>query len=287
MTSLKEFRNYLERLSSEKADPVAGFFGPSSLVWKVSRETMPNVGMVRAALMQVAHPKIAQGVADHSDFRNSPLKRAMGTYFVAGDLVFGDRERATKAALRLYAIHGRVNGQIGDTTYRARDQELLLWVYATLVDSTVYLYGQLMADLSPEEWEQCYQESKTLAQLFGIDPNYIPGTLVELRSWVDSMVTSDEITVTPAARAITRGLLTGRWYCYPVSPFVYVMAAGSLPPKLREGFGFRWDATTRISFSILLRALRGIRTFAPSWLITTAAARYAERRIGLQNLAGD
>ena len=50
----------------------------------------------------------------------------------------------------------------------ANDPELLLWVAATLLDSSVVAYELFIEPLSAEEKEQLYQQAKRFGQLFGI-----------------------------------------------------------------------------------------------------------------------
>ncbi|HZD17088.1 MAG TPA: oxygenase MpaB family protein, partial [Actinomycetota bacterium] len=45
-----------------------GLFGPGTLAWRLNAETVLLLGGGRALLMQIAHPRVAAGVADHSDF---------------------------------------------------------------------------------------------------------------------------------------------------------------------------------------------------------------------------
>ena len=60
------------------ADP--GLFGPDSEAWRLDREAMLLLGAgPRALLLQIAHPAVAAGVADHSDFRADPWRRLDGT----------------------------------------------------------------------------------------------------------------------------------------------------------------------------------------------------------------
>ena len=61
-------------------------------------------------LLQVAHPKIAQGVADHSRYREDPLGRGIRTFTAVYSIVFGTRDEAIAAAQRVRSCgwyHGR------------------------------------------------------------------------------------------------------------------------------------------------------------------------------------
>ena len=75
-------------LTSERDDPAvargradaAGLFGPDSEAWRLDREAMLLLGAgPRALLLQIAHPAVAAGVAEHSDFRADPWRRLDGT----------------------------------------------------------------------------------------------------------------------------------------------------------------------------------------------------------------
>jgi uncharacterized protein (DUF2236 family) len=54
-----------------EGDP--GLFGPGSVAWRINAESVLLLGGGRALLMQAAHPLVAAGVADHSDFTAGPL----------------------------------------------------------------------------------------------------------------------------------------------------------------------------------------------------------------------
>src|SRR5207244_13273917 len=82
-------------------------------------------------LMQLAHPMVAAGVDEHSDFRTRPIQRLRRTVRMTMAIVFGDRETALTAARAVNKAHGKVRGR----DYRALDPELLQWVHAALVDS--------------------------------------------------------------------------------------------------------------------------------------------------------
>jgi uncharacterized protein (DUF2236 family) len=94
--------------------------------------------------MQVAHPVIAAGVSQHSEFGTSgseAVARLRRTLRAMLALTFGDEAEAARAAATINAIHDRVHGEVVDgtprypagTRYSAHDPELLLWVHATFV----------------------------------------------------------------------------------------------------------------------------------------------------------
>jgi uncharacterized protein (DUF2236 family) len=48
-------------------------FTPETMIWQVDREMVLLLAGGRALLMQLAHPKVAAGVAEHSHFKGDPL----------------------------------------------------------------------------------------------------------------------------------------------------------------------------------------------------------------------
>src|SRR6185369_17342039 len=68
------------RISDTPRDDARGLYGPGSEAWALNREAMLLLGAgPRALLLQLAHPGVAAGVADHSDFRAEPWRRLDGT----------------------------------------------------------------------------------------------------------------------------------------------------------------------------------------------------------------
>lgn len=75
-----------------------GIYGPGSVSWRVNRDQLMLLGGGRALLLQLAHPKVAAGVFEHSDFRDDPMKRLRRTLDATLALIFGTTEEAGRAA---------------------------------------------------------------------------------------------------------------------------------------------------------------------------------------------
>ena len=60
-----------------RADP--GYFGPTSMMWKVNKEITVLFGGARALLMHAAHPLIAAGARQTSFYQRDPWKRLIRT----------------------------------------------------------------------------------------------------------------------------------------------------------------------------------------------------------------
>ncbi len=281
--STDEFRHYLESLADEHAHPDHGFFGPGSISWRVSGELAVYLGGVRAILMQVANPKVAQGVADHSDFRREPFARLWRTFEAVHAIVFGTRNEAIAAALRVHTVHRRVHGTLNGSTYssdeyHANDPALLLWVYATLVDSSIMAYTTFVGPQNHRLWRDYYAESKLFAALFGIPNELLPAGLDEFDTWMQGELSSRRTEVSDTALDIAAAILSGPILMRVFKPATYVLAAGTLPPSLREQFRIPWTPFVRRAYRLGARSVRGALPYTPRHLRTVPAARSAQRR---------
>jgi len=238
-----------ERLAGVKAqveEPREGIFGPNSAVWPVNRESLVFLGAGRAALLQLAHPFVAVAVDRHSRTRTDPLGRFQRTFAQVFGMVFGDLESAFRAARGVHAIHTRIRGEIAQaagrfeagTPYEANEPEALLWVHATLWDSSILCWEAIRGRLGDDTRERYYEETRRFAHLFGIPDDVLPGSFSEFRSYMDGMLAGDTLAVTPCAAEMVRFLFqppvpgTGhlmRWYAR--------FTAGLLPERLARDFG--------------------------------------------------
>ena len=273
MRTVAEHRAYLESLAAKVDNPAAGFFGPDSVAWRLNREMVLGLVVLRALFMQVAHPKVAQGVAEHSDFRQKPFARAIATFKAQQRIVFGSCEESIEALVRIYARHVSVQGP----SYQANDPSLLFWVYATLIDSMFFAYRTFLPDLGSAEWNRYYEEGKLFARLIGITEDQVPRRHADFNTWMQATIASDEITISPVAREIGHSLLS-----MPVrlaAPFNAFLAAGTLPSKLRDQFELPWTPRRQQVFDYLARLSRFTFAHAPQFLHTSPTYWMALRRV--------
>ena len=223
-------------------------FSPSSLFWRVNRELAIALAGPRAVLMQIAHPLVAAGVAEHSRFRDARFARLYRTAIAAASITFCSADLARKAIRSINQKHDKVHGilaaQAGvfpaGTPYDANDPELKLWVLGTITDSTLLVYEKFIAPLSPAELEQYYRESLVGMKLFGIPEEIVPPRYSDFRDYMDRMLASDIITVSDTAREISRSLFSpsiGGTALYVGS----AVGIGLLPERMRQEFGLNWS----------------------------------------------
>src|SRR6266567_4291650 len=185
---------------------MTGLFAEDSITRRVNRENILLLGGGRALLMQLAHPKVAAGVDEHSDFRSHPIRRLRRTIRMTMAIVFGDRDTALAAARAVNQTHGRVRGH----EYRALDPDLLLWVHATLVDSALVTYDTFVRALSPRERDEFFQESKLLGELLGIPRERFPVMYDDFVDYMDGMLSDGSVRVGPLAIDLGRPVVRPR-----------------------------------------------------------------------------
>ena len=248
-----------------------GFFDQRSTIWRVDREMVLLAAGGRALLMQLAHPKVAAGVAQHSDFQADPFARLHRTMDAMWSIVFDKGPQARASLEHVARVHARVHGQVGSgegfvtgAPYDANDQDLLLWVHATLIDSALVGYDRFVAPLSLAEKRSYYHDSKKLARLFGIDEGVIPGALDDFEAYMQSMMAGDEIRVGPTARKLGRDVLYARpWLFRMLGPLFRFVTAGLLPEKLRTGYGLQWSDWREKLLCGFLQTVRAVLPLTP------------------------
>ncbi|MGH2521839.1 MAG: oxygenase MpaB family protein [Anaerolineales bacterium] len=272
----------------------ARLFSPTSPFWRVNRELLVVLSGPRALLLELAHPLVAAGVADHSDFRRDPLGRLTRTLRVMTDLNFGSTGAARQAAQHTHHYHQHVRGKLAEnvgpylagTRYQANDPLLKLWVLATLIDSTIQVYDLYVRPLPPAERQAYYADSQVLARAFGIPPELMPPTYADFLTYMDSMLASDLLTVGDTAREIVQALFAPRLRV--LGPFVRAasfVSIGLLPERLRAAYGFAWDERREKWLQRLAAFSRRARPLVPDVLCAHPQAVRAEWRWQLEHYA--
>lgn len=267
--------------SASSADrDVLGLFGPDSVTWQVDREIVVLLASgARALLMQVAHPLVAAAVADHSRYRSDPIGRLRDTLDAIYSFAFADRQRAEEVVRSVTRLHSVVSGQAPDgRAYSALDPTLLMWVYSTLIDSSLHAYERFVRPLSLEERTAYYAEFRRNAPLWGIPEDLPPPTIEDLRAWMRQLIGSGEVHVSPQGRDIGQFILWPSRVRLVTLPLALV-TVWLLPPELRRGFGFGWGPRRERLMRVVAAVSRAVVPRLPRRLRDLPIARAAERRV--------
>jgi uncharacterized protein (DUF2236 family) len=285
-------------MTAESSD-LAGLYGPSSVAWRVNREATLLLGAgPRALLMQIAHPLIAEGVDQHSDFRADPWRRLRGTLRSYLAIVYGTSTTARGEIRRLNGLHRRIGGPVRDAharavsgahTYRARDPELGLWVHATLIDATLVAHDAWIAPLSRDERARFYLETRPIGRALGIPEAALPADLDAFEAYLAAQLAPNgPIQVTPTARELARAILApplGPLHpalaAIPATLYAWTLwpAVALLPPHIRGAYGLRWTTRERAVAGWLATGFRSWRPLLPGSWRTMPQALAADARI--------
>lgn len=276
-------------MESIRPDPVLGFYGPDSMMWRINREAVLLGAGPTALLLQIAHPLVAEGVAQHSTFETDPFRRLHGTIRTTMDLVFGDGQASEAAIRRLNGIHARVRGEPVDPAaravaerYLALDPELLLWVQVTLIMTSVRAYERWVGQLETTERERFWQEARTVGVRLGIPLSLSPPDWTGLEAYWDRMLALDgPIHVTPTALRLAPLIARPPFPLLPAALVDLVALPGLvfLPARLREEFELPWGPARQRVSELFGAAIRAWVAIVPRDWRAMPHARAAERRV--------
>lgn len=247
-------------------------FAPASVIRRVNAEPAVAFGAGRALLLQLAHPAVAQGVQDHSEFKKNPFKRLQGTLEAVAGVVFGSRELGDGIGRRVRRVHEYVVG----TGYTALEPANLLWVHATLCDTALRCYEDLVEPLSVADRETYYREMTEVAEVFGCPRSAQPATYEAFAAWFDATVASMQVTDVgrDLAQFIVDPTLPLR-LDVPMKPLLRLQrlyTLGSLPPRLRTELGFTWSASDQARYDRAQARVRRVMRAMPA-PVRTAGTR--------------
>jgi uncharacterized protein (DUF2236 family) len=244
-----------------------GYFGPNSVSWRVHREVTVLFGGARALLLQAAHPLVIAGARETGFYERNPWRRLQRTLMLTYTLTFGTRAEADAAARRINDIHGRIKGvdPVTGKAYDALDPELLLYVHACLVDSALLYERLTVGRLDDAERQRFHDEQKLAAELLLVPREIIPDTVEGLRAYLRGVVGSGDLLVTDAARRVARLFedppAEAEWR--PVLGVVAKLAFATLPPGIRQQYGFDMTPARRVAMRGTFAALRTLRPALP------------------------
>jgi uncharacterized protein (DUF2236 family) len=238
----------------------------------------------RALLLQIAHPLVAAGVRDHSDFRADPWKRLDGTLRSFLRIVYGTSTAARAEIRRLNRLHVAIVGE----GYQARDPALSLWVHATLVDSTIEAADAWLEPISRSRRSRFYEETKPIGRAFGIPDALLPADLDAFEAYVASMLEPDgEVQVGDLARDLAGTILhpplPAPFDALPIPTAAYDWmlwpGIGLLPESVRAAYAFPWGLREQLVSRWLVAGWRAWNPLLPAAFRQMPQALDADRRM--------
>ncbi|MEV0294562.1 oxygenase MpaB family protein [Nocardia sp. NPDC050710] len=259
--------------------------GPDSLLWKYFGDLRVYLLAPAAGIMQLMLPGLGAGVTQHSDFFNEPWERIFRSVpQIAGTVYDGPEALATAARVRDY--HRDIKGIDADgRRYHALDPEIYFWAHATFIWAAIMTADIFDHRLSDEEKQRFYDEGKQWYRLYGISERPMPEDWYDFRAYFDRMC-AERLAVTESAGWVVCQLDRPVEMRLPQVPEVVwrlfgtafmhqyrLIAAGTMPPVLRERLGLPWGPLQRRQFRLRVALIRRV------WPLLPERARYQPRAL--------
>ena len=248
MATASQFRE----IPFRPAGPGEGYFEDDSLIRRVNRELVVAFSGARALLMQASHPVMFEGFFIKTEAKEAAHARLARTATIMNTIYFGRRDDADQMTERVREVHAQINGVLEEpagkypagTPYAADDPQFLLWTLAALVDSADQFYRLYVEELTRDERDALWGDYRLVGKLFGLQEDEMPATIEGFDAYMTEMVEGDQLCVTESAREESLAIVLNPpapVYLRGLVEAVNVIIIGSLPAKIRRGYGLSWD----------------------------------------------
>ncbi|MFI8233941.1 oxygenase MpaB family protein [Streptomyces sp. NPDC085900] len=209
------------------------------------------LAIIRATVLEAAHPQIGAALADNSTFVAHPWRRLRNTFLSMRRMFDTDPAVRDREAARLNRLHARMSGSDSrGRAYDAMDRATRAWVVATLFESAVTMCRLSGQPLDQHSMERMYAEYRAYLATLDGDAAELPEDLSDFWRYFDRVV-EEELENTEAARIIlyrlfdhlpAPALLDGAPAVWAVgravvSPLLGAITVASLPEPYRRKAG--------------------------------------------------
>ncbi|MEV8401075.1 oxygenase MpaB family protein [Streptomyces niveus] len=180
----------------------APLFGPESQFSALFDDPRWALAMIRATVLEAAHPQIGAALVDNSSFVAHPWRRLRNTFLSMRRMFGTDVAEREREAARLNRLHARMSGSDSrGRAYDAMDRATRAWVVATLFESAVTMCRLSGQPLDQDTMERMYAEYRTFLAALDGDAAELPEDLNDFWRYFDRVV-ENELENTEAARVI-------------------------------------------------------------------------------------
>lgn len=249
---------------------------PSDTTLRIVGDARLMNGAGYALLLQVAHPVVSAGVAEHSNFREDPYGRLVRTLDYVNVSVFGGDVAAAEMGRRTREMHKRIKGVMADgTRYHSLEPGPFAWVHATLVHSIVKCARRFGDRPSARELEVLYQDWREIGAHIGVRARDLPETYTAFTDYVRTME-RETLRPTESVQTVLRTMVApkappvgnlgdGTWRVarWPASRALRLVTIGLLGTSVRGRLGLPWSQADRLQFEALAAAQRAASPLLP------------------------
>ena len=261
--------------------------GPESLTWQFGSDLRLFLTMLYPVLLQVAHPTVAAGVRDYSDYEKRPWNRLFRTLDYLLVLQYGGRD-AVAMGRRLRDIHKGFKGVKAEgQPYYALEPSAYAWVHATLLDAYVTGHAYCGRPMNRAQVECLYEEYRGLGRFVGVREGELPADWDGFRAYFDFVVATqlehtesvdrvlrsiNKVAIPRLPNPLVRALLL------PARRLVYVPGVGLLPKALRDRCELRWTRRDEHEFRAIGAVVRRMTPVMPKRMLISGPTQVRWRR---------
>ena len=265
----------------------------TSVMWRYAGDARMLPFLGRAFLLQAAHPTIAAGVADHSNFKLDPFGRFRRSWGLVLDALYAaDSERV---AAEIRASHKPIRGVRSDgRRYTAFEPEAYFWVLASGFETIVSAAQRFGRPFSAAEEIRGYEETRELGRRLGLRERDVPPSYESFQDWYAWMLAEridDNQTVRDVLAVLRRpnpprGVPQVMWPLprAAVAELGWVATVGTLPASVRARLRIPWSAIDEIRLRAIAQAFKLLNA-APASVFYLPPARAAFKRVDADALA--
>jgi uncharacterized protein (DUF2236 family) len=279
--------------------------GPGSVLWKYAGDRRLGLTGLSAGILQLLHPAIGAGVAEHSEFFADPWDRIIRSIPQILGVIYDPEPELTGRRVRDY--HHRIKGvDHRGRPYRALDPETFWWAHATFQHAVKQVADRFDSHrLSAAERDDLYLDGVEWYRRYGVTMRPVPKDYWAFRAkW--KLNCAEVLELTPAAERAIDLALHSRSVEVPflpgwsrplqplaVAPVLKLTAIGGLPAAVRERFAIPWRLDEEVQYRALQLAVREAWRVVPGPLRlgpTAAAGRRslaASRSAAEEGLSGE
>lgn len=249
-------------------------YGEGSRFHRFFNDPRWALAVIRATVLEAAHPQVGAALLDNSTFVAHPWRRLRNTLVSLQRMFGADGQVRAREAARLNRLHHRISGADDrGRPYDAMDPVVRAWVVATLFESTVTMCRLGGQPLEQHVMQELYDEFHAFLALLDPGNDSLPPTLDAFWPYYDHIV-AHELENTEAMRIIlfrlfdhlpAPPLLSGLPVLWAAGrsvggPLIGAVTVASLPEPFRRRAG--------------LPELPGARTLMQGAYVTAGLARF-------------